>query len=149
MSKLISAGILLQYQDKFLIGHPTSGTGTTGSWGILKGKVDEGEQLITAAIREFEEESSIDLCDQKYELIVMPYPFYYYQVNKKTVYVFWAIDEEGWTTQRKLSCPSMIEGTNMPEIDDYKWATVDEAIKMVTESQKELFKTVKELIKHK
>lgn len=151
MSKIISAGILLEYDGKFLIGHPTEMYGTTNGWGILKGKVDPGEFLIEAAIREFKEESNLDLNHWTHAQGVhkFPRPFYSYQVKNKTVYVFWMIDTLGYTTQAKLSCPSLIEGTDKPEIDAYQWVTPDEAIKMVVESQIDLFKTVKELTKLK
>lgn len=148
MSKIISAGILLESQSRFLIGHPTELTGTTNGWGILKGKVDDGESLIDAAIREFGEESNVDLepylLDDR--IMISPRPFFRYNVNgDKTVYVFWAYDLSGLAINFNFSCPSFVEGTDKPEIDKYQWVTVDEAINLVTASQKKLFKYVKDL----
>lgn len=147
-AKVISAGILLQFEEKFLIGHPTELTGSTHGWGILKGKRDPGEQLFDAAVREFKEESNVDIKKHiEYGNVhIFPYPFYVYDVSKKkTVYVYWMIDVFGHVHRSPLSCPSLVEGTDKPEIDKYKWVKVDEAIKLVTESQKDLFRKVKQL----
>lgn len=148
MSKVVSAGILLQHKDKFLLGHPTELSGTTNGWGILKGKVDKGETLRRTAIREFQEESGFNLdtiADIGLEQFM--YPFHKYKTNagKKTVYVFWMVDFFGEVFRTKLHCPSIIEGTDKPEIDQYRWVTADEAIKLVVESQKEMFERVREL----
>ena len=149
MSKIISAGILLECDGEFLIGHPTELTGSTHGWGILKGKIDEGESLCTAAFREFYEESGVNLTLNS-SVCYAPRPFYKYDVGgKKTVYVFWMVDVGLSSRVTKFHCPSMIVGTNKPEIDDYKWVDVDTAIDMVTESQKDLFRHVKTLTKHK
>ena len=146
MSKITSAGILLESRGKFLLGHPTELTGTTHGWGILKGKVDKGEQLINGAFREFNEESGLDLLAKTY-IVYLPRPFYKYSVKsaKKTVFVFWVLDPNDQLYDYKFHCPSLVPGTNKPEIDRYYWATADEAIEMVTESQKDLFRTVKGL----
>jgi len=146
MKNVTSAGVLLEHSGLFLIGHPTAGHGTTGGWGILKGKVDDGETLCQAAFREFKEESSIDL-EKQPGILYIPRPFFQYKVksNKKTVYVYWVIDTLGHCRNMTLSCPSLIPNTNIPEIDAYKWVTAAEAIDLVTESQKELFRTVQQL----
>jgi 8-oxo-dGTP pyrophosphatase MutT (NUDIX family) len=151
LSKVISAGILLEHDGKFLIGHPTEMYGTTNGWGILKGKMDKGETLYEAALREFKEESNLNLLALPYALDCwfFPRPFYSYQVKNKTVYVFWVIDKTGIAFNSRMSCPSIIEGTDKPEIDAYKWVTPDEAIKIVAESQIDLFQTVKALTKLK
>lgn len=145
MSKVTSAGILLESRGKFLLGHPTELTGTTHGWGILKGKVDENETIGDAAFREFQEESGIDL--HQYPIHYIARPFYKYSVKsaKKTVYVFWVIDPYAKLAEIKFNCPSLVQGTGKPEIDRYYWATPDEAINMATESQKELFRVVKGL----
>lgn len=153
MSKVISAGVLLEHNGKFLIGHPTELTGTTNGWGILKGKIDDGEHLLDAALREFHEESNLDIASLIFKGLgvhISPRPFFRYDVKgKKLVYVFWALDTIGNTFKHKFSCPSLIDGTDKPEIDKYEWVNVDTAIDKVVESQKELFRTVKELTKHK
>ena len=146
-NKVISAGILLEHKGKFLIGHPTELTGTTHGWGILKGRQDANETLVQTAFREFKEESNLDLILTP-GVICTPRPFYKYTVSsKKQVYVFWAVDPYGYTTQHNFSCPSLVPNTDKPEIDKYKWVTADEAVDLVVESQKGLFRFVQQLIK--
>ena len=148
MSKVISAGILLECEGKFLLGHPTELTGTTHGWGILKGKLDKKEPLIVAALREFEEKSGLNLLMYP-GVHFIARPFYSYRVGSKEVFVFWfTCTPSNGIMKLKLQCPSLVEGTTKPEIDDYKWVDVDEAIKMVTDSQKDLFKTVKQLTRY-
>lgn len=150
MNKVISAGILLESNNKFLLGHPTELTGTTHGWGILKGKLDEDELLYEAALREFKEESGYDIEEAKNIgfVDVSPRPFFKYDVgNNKSVYVYWAVDLIGYVDKLEFHCPSLVPNTDQPEIDKYQWVNIDEAIELATESQKDLFRHVKELIK--
>ena len=54
----ISAGLAVIYNNKILLVHPTNAP-WTGSYGIPKGEIEEGENLIDAAIRETAEEIGI------------------------------------------------------------------------------------------
>jgi ADP-ribose pyrophosphatase YjhB (NUDIX family) len=56
----ISAGLLIVQQNRILLGHPTNAP-WYGTYTIPKGKVEEDESLIDAAIRETKEETGIDL----------------------------------------------------------------------------------------
>ena len=131
-----------------MLGHPTELTGTTNGWGILKGKVDGDEYLASAALREFKEESNIDLTvpPYSYGMVYAHRPFFKFDVgNKKTVYVFWFLDTAGTVFKANLSCPSLVTGTDKPEIDKYLWVTSEEAQVLVADSQKELFEQVAKL----
>lgn len=133
---IISAGVLLECNGKFLLGRPSGGTGTTRGWGILKGKVDKGETIFHAACREFKEESGFDVFP---ETIISKDVWFTFPVGKKkTVHVFraWSLTAKDF----KFHCDSMIDGTKIPEIDKFCWATPEEALELVTESQKCLFR---------
>lgn len=56
----ISAGILVIQNNKILLAHPTNAP-WYGTYTIPKGKVEEGESLIDAAIRETYEEIGIQI----------------------------------------------------------------------------------------
>jgi 8-oxo-dGTP pyrophosphatase MutT (NUDIX family) len=137
---ITSAGILLESNGKYLLGHPTGGTGTTHGWGIPKGKQDPGETFRETAIREYKEETGLDvtaLCDLEKA------PWMIFPVGKhKIVHVFRAYDHSGAASRFNFHCDSMIEGTKIPEIDKFYWATAEEALDMVTASQKCLFKEI-------
>ena len=66
MPKLISAGLLMFNESKnglkvFLVhpGGPFFAKKDDGYWGIPKGLIEDGEEIISAAKREFEEETGI------------------------------------------------------------------------------------------
>ncbi len=56
----ISAGLLIVQQNRILLGHPTNAP-WYGTYTIPKGKVEEDESLIDAAIRETYEEMGIKI----------------------------------------------------------------------------------------
>jgi ADP-ribose pyrophosphatase YjhB (NUDIX family) len=56
----ISAGLLIIQQNRILLAHPTNAP-WYGTYTIPKGKVEEGESFVEAAIRETEEEIGIKI----------------------------------------------------------------------------------------
>jgi ADP-ribose pyrophosphatase YjhB (NUDIX family) len=70
----ISAGLLIVQQNRILLGHPTNAP-WYGTYTIPKGKVEEDESLIDAAIRETYEEIGIkiDINDIKNKLNIIEY----------------------------------------------------------------------------
>jgi predicted NUDIX family NTP pyrophosphohydrolase len=70
----VSAGILIyriiDNEIQVLLGKnggPRWKNKSVGAWNIPKGHVENGENLLDAAIREFSEETSLDLNIQKYD----------------------------------------------------------------------------------
>ena len=68
----ISAGLVILHDNKILLVHPTNSR-WYGTYSIPKGKVEEGEDILDAAIRETKEEigiefnkSQIDLSEKGY-----------------------------------------------------------------------------------
>jgi len=56
----ISAGIAIYYNNKILLAHPSKSS-VIGTWSVPKGKIEENETELDAAIRELEEEVGIKL----------------------------------------------------------------------------------------
>lgn len=86
----VSSGIAILYKSKILLCHPTS-LPWKNSFSIPKGGVDEGENLIDAAVRETKEEVGIDIRKEQIENIDEPIEVLY--INKagklfKKCYVF-------------------------------------------------------------
>ncbi len=139
--KVISAGFLLQSGDKYLIGHPTDKTGTTKGWGILKGKVDSKDAtLLDTALREFKEESGLDLRSVNATIHKQFYTSFRVKSTNKTVYVFRAFDYSGALMYYPFKCESFLSDGVTPEIDAFKWVTAQEALAIVAKSQQALFK---------
>lgn len=62
-----AAGIAIIYDNKILLVHPTNSSWQSGTCGIPKGKMEEGEDSITAALRELKEETGILLTSEQLE----------------------------------------------------------------------------------
>ena len=61
------AGVAIVYGKKILLVHPTNGSWVKPIMGIPKGKIEEGEDLIEAALRELREETGISISPDKLE----------------------------------------------------------------------------------
>jgi len=55
------AGIAIIYDNKILLVHPTNASWQKPTLGIPKGKVEDGEDVLTASLRELKEETGISL----------------------------------------------------------------------------------------
>lgn len=114
----ISCGCLIIHDKKLLICRPKW---DRPDWNIPKGKMDDGETYLSAAIRETLEETNIDLSivqKRIQELGLMPY-----LKNKKLYLYLVEID-----SVPLLKCNSFYEsnGGLEPEMVDYKWIDLDE-----------------------
>lgn len=148
--KLVSAGFLLKSKGLYLIGCPSHRTGTTGGWGIPKGRQDPGETIRATALREFYEETNLDIRSDS-TIVTDWEPFFNYGTEgkddtgkfKKTVYVFRAYDQTAKLadTVDNLKCLTFVK-SGAPEIAEYKWATPEEAYDMVVKSQKGIFEFI-------
>ena len=56
-----AAGVAIVYNNKILLVHPTNASWQKPTLGIPKGRVERGEDILTAAIRELKEETGIEV----------------------------------------------------------------------------------------
>lgn len=136
----ISAGIIIKYNNKILLGHSTG----NAFWDIPKGQLDENEDPKTAAVREtFEEtnikvnpESLIDLGQHKY----IPY--------KKDLHLY-ILNIDGFLEENnetaiktnnethKVQCNSKFTNKydiEIPELDDFKFVDFNELSQYCTKN---------------
>lgn len=126
--KRITCGIyLFDKNNLLLIQHPTNFRPTV--WGVPKGRVDEGESdLFEVAKRELFEETGIVLDNYT---IVSKEEFNEVRYNDTNKYLkgfFVRIEED--LSDFNLHCDSMVYRNgkpSFPEVDEYKWVTVEEA----------------------
>lgn len=141
MSLITSAGILLNSGGFYLIGGSAKDINCPTGWGIPKGKIEAGETLLQTAMREFYEETSLDV-NAHPDIEIDPKPVanlkYKLKKNDKEVHVFSAIDKTGKLLNYKFKCLTFTPKGN-PELSWFLWLSKDEAFKKVTKSQKELF----------
>ena len=136
-----SAGILLYGRKDdmlriFLVhpGGPFLAKKDEGAWSVPKGELDEGEDALTAARREFEEETG---CKADGDFIPLS-PII--QKNGKTV-LAWAVEGDCDAASIKSNTfalewpPKSGKVRDFPEVDRAGWFTVDEAKKKINPAQ--------------
>lgn len=133
MAKTQSGGLLLyRFRDghlEVLLGHPGGpfwSKKDLGAWSIPKGEIDEGEDALQAAIREFEEETGVRVEGAFRPLAAVRQP------GGKTVHA-WAVegdfDPAGLRSNTfALAWPprsgNLVE---FPELDRVAWFSIEEA----------------------
>ena len=134
--KTNAAGVfLINRQGYLLVCHPTNHK--PDFWSIPKGKIEDGESMVVAAIRETFEETNIDLSTS---FCLRPLEAVTYKSKKKTLHPFVLLESESQTINWKefdLKCNSFVapDRGGFPEMDDYKWVTLDEARPLLHETQ--------------
>jgi 8-oxo-dGTP pyrophosphatase MutT (NUDIX family) len=123
MEKVISAGILVTYKGKYVIGHVTG----TDYFDIFKGRTEPGETLTQTAIRECREESSLDFSSGVPLRVLGTHNF----TKKKDLALYVARIDELDITQLKCE---IINETKIPEMDCYELVTFDEMIQKVSKN---------------
>lgn len=142
----ISAGIIAYayYNGEimFFVGHP--GGNRNDYWSMLKGQHDEGEELIDTALREFKEESTIDLSKYKDKLV---YLGDVQQSKYKTVHAF-ALNLEHISSIDPKKCKSnMSDNCPWPEIDKYRWMSYSDVISKTHKTHIDFYNKILELEK--
>jgi 8-oxo-dGTP pyrophosphatase MutT (NUDIX family) len=153
MGKVIAAGIFIVRKDgRLLVCHPTRHK--LDFWSIPKGKLDEGESPLQAAIRETYEETNIEFRQinpqlyTSYELAPVNYGH-----KKKMLYPYLFIDKPNsnfdWDSV-DIKCNSNVpeDRGSFPEMDAYKWVTIEEARTILHDTQVACLDRIVELIEH-
>lgn len=146
-----SAGLLVYKQEignvYFLLAHnggPFFKNKDYGWWTIPKGLVEEGEDKLAAAKREFEEELGIKPPEGEYKDIgsVM-------QKNNKQVFA-WAVEADVDVSTIKSNTfeiewpPRSGQKKEFPEIDSAEWFTIAEAKEKANQAQVEFIDRILE-----
>jgi len=127
----ITCGLFLYniINKKFLLCHATRSK--PNLWSIPKGLRDEGETIEEAAFRELYEETGL----KKEELNLMfmqALPPVKYKKQSKLLESFLTV--VSLPTDCELTCHSHVS-KGYPEIDKYRWVSLDEMYRMAHESQ--------------
>jgi len=145
-----TAGIFfINKEGKLLVAHPTGHD--PNFWSIPKGKLEEGESSIDAALRETYEETNVDLglFTKIYELDEIRY-----KNGKKKLKPFIIFEDENSKIDSltfDLKCNSIVGpdskwNNGKPEMDGFKWVSVDEAIDLLHPTQVQVLGVIKDLI---
>tara|TARA_A100001011_G_C14202245_1_gene796167 strand:- start:580 stop:1056 length:477 start_codon:yes stop_codon:yes gene_type:complete len=116
-------------------------------WQMPQGGVDEGEDLLTAALRELEEETSI----KNVELIKEIEEIMTYELPKHLLGIIWKGKYKGqnqkWFLMRFLGNDNEINiNTTKPEFLEWKWIDPNNITDVVVDFKLQVYKDLKEKI---
>ena len=117
-------------------------------WQMPQGGVDEGEDFLSAAYRELEEETSI----KKVELIKEIDETTTYELPSHLLGIIWKGKFKGqkqkWFLMRYLGNDNEINiNTNKPEFLEWKWIDLDMITNVVVDFKLEVYKILQKKIK--
>lgn len=117
----ISCGIIpyrkVDGKIEFFVAHPT---GAKNYWAFCKGHVENGESWATAALREFKEETGVEIDRTRYTLMALGVV----QQNPKKTVVAFGVEYPDINPDDCYS--NMCNDGITPENDGYRWLTYDE-----------------------
>ena len=138
--------IVLNKENKIFVARRIDNPGKF--WQMPQGGVDEGENFLTAAYRELEEETSI----KKVELIKELDGMITYELPKHLLGIIWKGRYKGqkqkWFLMRYLGNDNDINiKTDKPEFLEWKWIDLDLITEVVVDFKLHVYKELKEKVK--
>ena len=138
--------VLLNKQNKVFVARRIDNP--KNFWQMPQGGVDEGENFLSAAYRELEEETSIKnvLLIKELEGMIT------YELPKDLLGIIWKGKYRGqkqkWFLMRYLGNDDEINiKTNKPEFLEWKWIELDKLTEIVVDFKHHVYKELKEKIK--
>tara|TARA_Y100000996_G_scaffold414904_1_gene407316 strand:- start:283 stop:768 length:486 start_codon:yes stop_codon:yes gene_type:complete len=137
--------ILLNKDDKIFVARRIDNP--KNFWQMPQGGVDEGEDFLSAAYRELEEETSI----KKVKLIEELDGFFTYNLPNHLLGIIWKGKYKGqkqkWFLMRYLGNDEDINiKTKKPEFFDWKWVDLEQITELVVDFKYNVYKEVQDKV---
>lgn len=138
--KFVTCGaFVIDNENRLLIAHPTGLP--QDRWSIPKGLSDfEDVTFYNTACRELTEETGIIIDKFSYEMYELGCIEY---LNKPKALVGFAFFLDSVVTQQIVCTSTFLHkryNVHLPEVDDFQWVSVPEALDMIQPEQAELFR---------
>jgi len=130
MAKITSCGIVVKYDDKYVIGHVSG----QHHHDIFKGKMNDGETWADTAIRECKEESGLAFTESDIKFLG-----HFNYTQKKNLVVYIAKIQE--LDVDSLICTTYLENSR-PEMDYYSVVSFDELIQKTGKNMSRILKSL-------
>ena len=121
----------------FLVGHP--GGWKREWWSYLKGGMEKDENEIDTAIREFREESGVDLSEHSSRLVYLGKV----KQNKNKNVVAYAIEYPNIDPEKCFS--NFIEDGVTPEMDRYCWMEYDKLVPLTHQAHIQFYDKIMDI----
>lgn len=135
-TRTITSGVIYTNGSLILIGHATG----TSHWDIPKGRLNDNETPKQAVVRETKEETGLTIdSDKLIDLGLMPY------IHTKDLYL-WKYIVDILPDISTIKCESMFinkYGKLVPEMNKFKYATLDESLNFVSKSMAKILKNIR------
>jgi len=172
--KKLRAGLLVRSKQRYLLLHVTKRDGCTATplncrglphWSCSKGGVEQGETFLEAALREFAEETGLDLCSQAFnptwqcqqayaslppeQWSTFPHGFSFFTPKGDKVLLYCIDDVDGkiYDYTPTMICKSMV-AIDFPEHDAFAWFTAEQAVAVALTTQQHIFADKQKLEQH-
>lgn len=146
-----SAGIIpfrineINNELEFFVGHPGGyGWQNKNYWAFLKGNVENNENWQETAIREFKEESGLDMNDCESQMLI---PLGTVLQNPSKTAIAFALHYPNIDPSKCHS--NFIEDGITPEIDKYRWINYDNIKNLTHKTHMVFYEKIKKMVEEK
>ncbi len=137
-----SAGIIpykfVDGEILFFLGHPGGPMNAKRNyWALLKGTMENGEDSLDTAIREFQEESGLKLDGSAKERLWLVGTV---KQRSDKIVTAYAMEVDDIDCEKCHS--NLVQGENFPEMDRYRWLTIEEVRGVVSKTNRWFYEEI-------
>ena len=135
--------MLLNEEGKVFVGQRLDST--LEAWQMPQGGIDDGEDAVTAALRELEEETGV--AAHLVEIIAETPDWHYYDLPDDMIGKIWkgryAGQRQKWFSMRFLGTDADVAiEQKHPEFKAWRWASIEELVELAVPFKRDLYRDI-------